>query len=123
MTPGSMVSVTLVSAVMRLGDRAADGRGGERRARGRRGEAAVAADVDAAVHLVDEAGDPRQRARGAHHARQRADAPGALGPVIVPESVRPCGSEIVGQPAAGVTSAGPVGRRRRRASAPGQAGC
>ena len=31
------------------------------------------------------------------------------GPVIVPASVRPAGSEIVGQPAAGVTSAGPVG--------------
>ena len=30
------------------------------------------------------------------------------GPVIVPESVRPCGSEIVGQPAAGVTSDGGV---------------
>src|SRR6187402_823009 len=31
------------------------------------------------------------------------------GPVMVPESVSPCGSEIVGHPAAGVTSTGPVG--------------
>src|SRR6478736_5840106 len=31
------------------------------------------------------------------------------GPVIVPESVRPVGSEIVGQPAAAVTSVGAVG--------------
>src|SRR6187431_2870169 len=31
------------------------------------------------------------------------------GPVIVPESVRPAGSEIVGHPAAAVTSAGAVG--------------
>src|SRR6478735_10946001 len=42
--------------------------------------------------------------RGSVHTRQVP-----CGPVIVPESVRPCGSEIVGQPAAGVTSTGPVG--------------
>src|SRR5690606_16922001 len=32
-----------------------------------------------------------------------------VGPVIVPASVKPCGSAMVGQPEAGVTTAGPVG--------------
>src|SRR5690606_11804677 len=42
--------------------------------------------------------------RGSVHTRQVPS-----GPVIVPEPVRPCGSSIAGHPAAGATTAGPVG--------------